>query len=974
MKHIQKIFLAILSILVLSIYSTKAQAPLSVNNTLIVKTCSLGSYGNATISAPTEALTGDNITLGINVPATAAGCVKTVTISPSSNLNFVSSSTFPFVPATGGSFINSSVLDPINGQYMIVIFKFPNGKICDGSSGIFTVKFDVNCGGIITTCTATVSVKARAANYWTITKQYINGNLTCGVSQWQIRLNHSNPNGYGLGAYDIGGTVTEMSSPLVISPIGATAVSGSCYQWWPTIINVSLQNCKPTGTTITNTATYNLKLGDPLAPCGSPLTGTVSATSPALASPNASISFTKTAYANGNIFSNGCTGMYVLQIYNNGNVPWTGFTITDNLPPTGIVVTSYSAPTGWTIPTTYSGTVTFSNPSLVIPAGGSAAVYIYFSITVISGTVTNNATLNYHASVAGGGGTLGGCTGITCPTIDVAIKNISTTCPFTISAPKAIPSIVKCNDPYYAVPIKLVNGTIKFRTQVANGGGLPLNTVVTDALTTPQNLTIVPGSVIITYYANQYYNYCGSISGAGVSGLAYCSGNSGTASAPVFNIINLPGNCNLYQNNILVIEFDATIKPQLSGPKTNIATLTTGTTIQNANANYTIDKSGELQIRKVADVSTVEDGSNFNYNLTVSNVGSTALNNVIVTDNLPTCVQYVGPISIQKFTPPSTYTVVSGGMFAGSTATVPAAQFINPGESFIIKLPVKKLSGTNCCNPLATAVAKLIPDAIQINATTPIDQPACVKSLSCCDIKDFTASLNPTHTNGSFNLFVNAGTLPVQELEVSMLDYHVTYSNPDCKPLNMGIFGNIFSSTTTIGGLNIANNNSQSVSWGLGTPSILNGNVVITITKPAISLLDCCNGTMYFCLKIRVKNVDCKVCEKIICGRFNLKSNTVIWDANPYLIEKRELIIKPELKALNDKFNLELHQQQAIENSKIKQSIEEAIKNLDPKQAQEFLQKIKAEQPKAGVKLLREGEPLLSVPTGGTTPVPSVPK
>ena len=975
MKHLKYIILLI--VVALSTFHNTIKAQLTVNNTLVVKTCNLGIYGNATISAPTEALTGDNISLSITFPMTAIGCVKKVTITNSSNLTFVSSSTISLIPAGTNMYTNSTVLDPMNGQTFVAMYKFPNGKICNAAVGNFSVKYEVNCGGTITTCTADVSTIARAANYWTIDKQYINGNLTCGVSQWKIRLNHTNPNGFGLGAYDISGTITE-TSPLVIAPIGTTAAAGSCYQSYPSEIYVTLQNCQAQGTSITNTANYSLKLGDPLAPCGPLLTGTVSASSPLLASPNASISFTKTAYANGNIFSTGCTGMYVIAVCNNGNVPWTGFTITDNLPSTGITVTGYSA-TGWSIgptPTTYTGTVTFSNPTLTLAAGACAYVYIYFNITgPTSSTVTNNATLNYHASIPGGGGTSGSCLGIICPTITTEIKNISTTNTFTITAPQAIPSIAKCNDPSWAVPIKSVGGTIKFRIQVANGGAAPLTTTVTDALVTPQNLTLVPGSITYTYYTNQNYNYCGSVSGTGVSGNIYVpSGNTGTSTNLIFNVVSLPGNCNLWKNNILVIEFDATINPQLSGSKTN----TTVMGIQSAAANYTIDKYGELKIRKVADVATVENGSNFNYIITVSNPGSTPLNNIIVTDNLPACVQYVGPVLIKKVTTSSTTVITAAGALVGSTITVPPLAFINPGESFTLTIPVKKLSGTNCCNPLATATAKLVPDAIQINATTPVDAPACVTSLTCCDIQNFTATLNPSYPSGTFNLFVNAGPTPVQELEVSMLDYHVTYSNADCKPANMGIFGNLFSPTTTIGGLYIANNNTHSVNWALGSPSVVNGNIKITINKPAISLLDCCNGQMYFCLKVRVKNIKCQVCEKIVCGKFNLKSNKIDWEPNPsdVLVDKQDLKIASNLVEVNEKFVAKLKQVDEIESTQIQTLIELHLKNLEPSKAQEFLNKL-AKDPQKTITEIQasiKGGPLLSAPTGGTTAVPNKPR
>mgnify|MGYP003856387953 CR=1 FL=1 len=64
------------SFIVLNVYAQFL--PIVVNNTPVVGTCSLGAYGNAQISVPTEALSGDNILLNITFPATSVGCVKKV--------------------------------------------------------------------------------------------------------------------------------------------------------------------------------------------------------------------------------------------------------------------------------------------------------------------------------------------------------------------------------------------------------------------------------------------------------------------------------------------------------------------------------------------------------------------------------------------------------------------------------------------------------------------------------------------------------------------------------------------------------------------------------------------------------------------------------------------------------------------------------------------------------------------------------
>src|SRR5690606_24137820 len=71
-------------------------APIQVNETPQVDTCQLGSGGTVTLSVPTEALTGNNIPLRINLQgSSSSNCLAKVFITASSNLEFVSSA-YPF--------------------------------------------------------------------------------------------------------------------------------------------------------------------------------------------------------------------------------------------------------------------------------------------------------------------------------------------------------------------------------------------------------------------------------------------------------------------------------------------------------------------------------------------------------------------------------------------------------------------------------------------------------------------------------------------------------------------------------------------------------------------------------------------------------------------------------------------------------------------------------------------------------------
>lgn len=960
MKHYNILKNIFLLILLSGNYISFSQpfTPIVVNNTPVIGACTLGSYGTVAINVPTEALTGDNIPLNINLPATATNCIKTVTITSSANLNFVSS----VIPFSGGGTIytNAGVLDPINGQNFNVFYRFAGGVTCNNAQGSLTVKVELNCNGNIITCERTVNVRARAGNYWTVSKQFLTGNLTCGNSYWRINVIHSNPNGAGLGAYTLNGTITENATVPVISPASAISVNATHlfngnYQY-----NVVLENCRPQGSTITNTANYNFVLGNS---CGT-MINSVQATSPALQSPNASISFTKSAYANGGVFSPGCQGVYSICVYNNGNTPWTNFTLNDNLTIPGITVTSVSLGAGWSGSSATSGPVSYTNTGVLNP-GEQTCIYIYFTVTgAPTTTVTNTAYLSY----AGGGGsnpgpTSTGCPGINCPIINTSIQNKTAPNNFTISQPVAIPKIVKCNEPYtLSPPIKQVGGTIKFRILVGNSGAANLTTTITDALNTASQNLIIVGTPTYTYYTNQYIytDWC-TIGGGTTTNI--CTWNNNTTN-PVFNVNALPGNCNLDRANVLVIEFEATINPQLSGSKTNTATMGS----LSANANYTIDKFGSLMIRKKADVQTVENGAGFNYIITVTNVGSHPLNTVVVTDNLPTCVARNGNISVKRGT-----TVISSSVTGNIVLNINPVEIINPGESFVITVPVRKLGGTSCCNESASATSKMVIDGYLVPANTPINEPACVVSTLCCDIPHLQMGLNPVLSwrTGAFNLNINAGATPIQEMEVSVIDYHVQYSSSECKPSNMGIFGNVFSPNVNVGGLVLNGNGSHSLTWLPGSPVLLNHTIRLSISKPSILGLSCCNGIVYFCLKVRIKDVNCRVCEKIVCGSFNIKDNIIIINPPNDWPHLQAIPVRPDLKVQYEKMLMEQQQQNEIEIFQRQLQIEKMLEKIEPAKKEEFMKQLNSNGTGKGepLQIILEGGPL-SVPTGGTTPVP----
>lgn len=880
-------------LLVFLFATTLGYSQIVLNTSPNTDTCNL-SGDNVTVSVPSEALTGDNIALNITLPGSYdAGCVKTVSITNSSNLVFQSSGAIPFTNIGGGTYQNnpSPTLNGNDGHNFNMFYKFPGYTTCNGTVGTFDVTVTLDCAGVITTCTTSVSVIARADNYWSITKEFVTGDLTCGLSTWKIKLHHNNPNGSGLGTYKLSGTITESPSVPIVSgavhTVNYSMASNSFYTKY-----VTLQNCAPEGTTITNIANYNFTLGD--GTCGT-MTGTVTADSDPLVSPNTDLSFVKYVYDNNGYpkthpyfnIPPGCSGKYRIQAKNNGNVPWTNLVITDNLNIPGITITFISPPAGWsvvpTIPPYLNILYTFTAPlGFVLNPGQEINIWIDFEVNLATSagtTITNAANIDYQASGTGSGNGNGGgpspCPAISCPTIDTTLQNDSTTVDFDVAAPEPRGSIKKCilNPPSAIVPpIYQIGDIIEFSVMIGNSGAADLTTTLTDAFGMPgQNLEIQtsPGDITYEYYPDEnrsYRNSCNPPFGAPITPPFPVNPNTIDLQNPSWDIINMPGICDYNRSNFLIIKFKGKVLPQLHGTKTNLASIpsTTGAGTHSSAVNYSIDQVGVLGIFKEADAEIVENGQSFNYIITVSNNGSVPLDNIVVTDMLPDCVSVVsGQISIEDSYATSIPFTTSGGL----TITINPATQIFPGNDFTITIPVVKSGGGNCCNESVSVTANMTTSGVELNANYgSVEAPAaCVTGTECCDIEGFDASIK--ENNGSFNVTINGGSVPIQEVEISMIDYHVEYSNPDCKPDDMGNFGTLSTSNTTLANLilNAGDNNTSSLTWLPGSPGILNSSVNLNIVDPLTLNLDCCDVTFSFCLKVRVKDVNCNVCEKIIC-------------------------------------------------------------------------------------------------------------
>lgn len=858
-------------------------AQLQIDQSPVSATCNLAGYGPVTISAPREALTGDNISLNITLPGTIpANCVKTVTVTRSAELQYQGAGAIAFVPVPGDpqSHANSVPLVGNDGQNFNLFFRFPPYVTCNGTTGTLTVTVTVRCGEEEISCAATLTVTGRAANYWSLTKEFVSGNLTCGYSYWQVLLEHDNPNPPGLGTYSISGSITDSPGvPVVSGAAHSVFVSGTTGNHSYTY-DVVLQNCVPEGSVINNVAEYELTLGNG---CET-MEGTVSANSPPIASPNASLSFTKNVQsASGSIFAEGCQGVYNIKLKNNGNVPWENIVITDDINIPGITFTGTSNLTnGWAM-TNVGGVLTFTNPTLVLAPGQEEVIQILFTIdqgTPVGTIVTNVATVTYQAQGAAGNGDGGGggtgpggtaCPGIDCPVIDTFLQNDTARATFEVDEAEARAFIKKCiMDPpnNFDPPLYQIGDIIRFRIMVGNTGPGALSAAVADALgASGQNLQLIPSSVQYEYF--EHAN--------ATTALYTCNPNLDVQpQTPPFTVVpdlsdlqnptwqvnGIPGSCSFNRGNFLAIYFDALVLPQLHGSKINTATVQHGDIIRSSSAAYAVDEVGILSVAKEADTQTVEAGQLFNYLIHVINNGSVPLNGITVADQLPDCAVLSGAVSAID----GQGTAVSVTAAGNLQLSVNPAYELQPGDQLTITVPVRKQGGGTCCNVSVSAAANMVTSGASLTAISgsEAEPAACVVSGECCDIPDFNASL--VYRNGRYEVVIQGGATPIQEVEISMIGYDITYSAADCQPSDMGIFGMLSTDQTPWGNLvlNASDNHTGSLTW-TGAPTVLDGSVLLDVSQPGVLDIECCEVEFAFCLKVRVKDVNCNVCEQTIC-------------------------------------------------------------------------------------------------------------
>lgn len=752
--------------------------------------------------------------------------------------------------------------------------------------------------------------------------------------------------------YSGAGSVNGLSGIGTSSAYWTIGNIPSAFTGAPIVYRVTTVSCSPVGTVVKNCVDIYGSLGKmqyPLPSCAfinnaAPICATVKLVGSASVAAN----FSKTLSYDQNTlnYAPGCEAEYTIRISNDGNIPINNIVLYDLFPltaPNSINVTKVSisgngVSMGYTtnLGTPVSGStshntstaevwntsnpanLTFTSTGTTTLLGGYIDIKIRFTISntaVVGAVIKNCAKLTYNGTYDG---TTTGATicGVYYPPPPAGTV-LESCAPFTVQGKKAIPGIQKCirnNQQSFDIA-----DIIPFRIVVSNHGAANFSGNLTDFLGLPQqNLELVPGSVTYSHGTGSFNPYSttpGCVSHFANSSVTPPSWVSGTQTTQNLNwsITGMSGDCTLDQAFFLVIEFDARIKPQTFANYCNTAKLVSSSApviTKTAQSCYNVRRSVAILTTKTASTPFVEAGQSFSYTITVTNSGSVALRNVKVEDALPSCITFNSRTALKQDINGNTSSVA---ISAGPPPYTFSGLILQPGESVVVTINVTRKANdqnANCCNPEAIGRAVTDDPAAQNISCRNIEGQVCVKSTLCCDISNVNVNMETNYLNGNIVpvLLITTGSqVPIQEIEISLMDYHAEYSDPQCKPLNIGnLTGHIQPYVSSDGVYNfnslppsgspalplqtIINPANNILTWSGTDPISLyaptsgwsfnfNGMIAVNLISPSIINLECCKGKFYYCFKVRIKDVNCNVCEKIVCGSADMpKKKVQVWD------------------------------------------------------------------------------------------------
>lgn len=725
-------FFSTLLIFFFSILNGQAPPAIIIDNTLQQEIFGLGGSqsGNVTLGLQNEELTGKTFTLNFSLPGDlTAGCTKKVTVTRDTNLEYV---VFPnpyFPTAHLNPNENPKISNFLPGdvsQSFSLKYRFPAYTTCNGALGKLIVKIEITCNGQTEIYTKELTIIARAQNTWEVKHKSTYNTNRCGDYSVQCELILHTPNGQEnyntpYGVYSLTGEIIY-NDPIITYWSGEETYTEqfndlrTSYNSYGFFSSQYFCLDEAGGAPPNTTLTYEFTLGNSCMD----FDGIINTTS-------INGNYTATIFDNLTITNNnlliipGQIQVYEITICNTGvlqNVDLliSGIFDTDKITILSVESDGYNS----TVQPDGSYAISFEE----IYFGYCKTIKFYFTATdnYSEGEYFQHCSLvNYLITP------INNCESCN---VEENGENFSKSICWTIGTP---------SEPYDGPDIKaqkcivdpqigyVVGDTINFRILVRNNGSQIGSANITDnLLSSAQNLTLVGTPTLLGYYSSA--SGCTSLGSSLSIDPTFSVQDNHVGTTLGWNIMNMPFD----PSKVLVFEFSATVNPQVFGTKTN-SVIGAGS---NAKVSYDIYEYGELSIDKVADVEIANVGDTFTYTINVKNTGTMDLNNVVISDPLPSCVALAGTPTIVDNNGNTIPFTTNGNINFQITNTN-----LSIGDSFIIQIPVSKITAATCCN-VATVTATVINFGSTITASHQ-DTPACVSNPAAPEVIVEKCIVNP---------------------------------------------------------------------------------------------------------------------------------------------------------------------------------------------------------------------------------------